>query len=149
MAIRPATAGDLDRLMPLYRGYCDFYEMNPTDEALRSTAEAIITGPDERGFILVSEGAAGRLAGFATVSWKHSALAGSLIAYLDDLFVDPDARGQGHADDLIEACRVRAGELGAGAMAWLTAEDNHRAQKVYDRIGARHGPPFYEYELEI
>ena len=34
MAIREATEADLPALMPLLRGYCDFYESNPTDEGL-------------------------------------------------------------------------------------------------------------------
>ena len=34
------------------------------------------------------------------------------------------------------------------AMEWLTAPDNHRAHKVYDRTGAE-SENFLEYELEL
>ena len=38
MAIREATEADLPALAPLLRGYCDFYESNPTDEGLEAMA---------------------------------------------------------------------------------------------------------------
>jgi RimJ/RimL family protein N-acetyltransferase len=33
-------------------------------------------------------------------------------------------------------------------LEWLTAPDNHRAQKVYNRAGAEAGT-YLEYELEL
>ena len=55
---------------------------------------------------------------------------------MNDLFVDPAARGSGLADALIEACAQRAREHGAHALTWETALDNARAQAVYERSGA-------------
>ncbi len=56
---------------------------------------------------------------------------------MEDLFVDPDARGGGVADALIEACASRCRERGAPVLEWVTAPDNERAQKVYRRSGRR------------
>ena len=67
---------------------------------------------------------------------------------LEDLFVAPESRGEGHADALIEACAERARERGAPAITWLTAPDNRRAQAVYDRVGGT-AETFLEYELEL
>jgi hypothetical protein len=33
-------------------------------------------------------------------------------------------------------------------LVWLTADDNHRAQKVYDRVGGNFGV-YREYELDL
>lgn len=55
---------------------------------------------------------------------------------MNDLFVADDARGSGAADALIEACRAECANHGAGKLTWQTALDNHRAQKVYERVGA-------------
>ena len=63
----------------------------------------------------------GRAIGFATLDWKWSMLKGARIGYLEDLFVDPAARGRGTADALIQVCADRCRELGMPAMAWLTA----------------------------
>jgi GNAT superfamily N-acetyltransferase len=55
---------------------------------------------------------------------------------MNDLFVAEAARGQWIAESLIEACRAECGRHGARRLVWQTAIDNHRAQAVYDRLGA-------------
>jgi hypothetical protein len=34
----------LDELLPLMRGYCDFYKVNPSDEDLLALSRALIAG---------------------------------------------------------------------------------------------------------
>jgi ribosomal protein S18 acetylase RimI-like enzyme len=149
MAIRKATEHDLPALMPLLRGYCDFYEANPSDGGLERMAGALIASREDQGFLLVaSDGETGDVVGFAACGWKWSSLRGARIVVLEDLFVAERARRSGHADALIEASAAIARQQGAPALTWLTAPDNHRAQAVYDRIGGR-SAPFLEYELEL
>lgn len=144
--IRDARVEEIADLMPLLRAYSDFYESNPTDDGLREFAETMITEP-RWGSLFLARNSGGAV-GFAALAWKWSSLRGSLIGYLDDLFVDPEARGQGIADALISACAERATDRGAAALIWLTADDNHRAQKVYDRVGATYGV-YREYEIDL
>lgn len=47
MRIDPVTESDLSDLLPLMRGYCDFYEVAPSDEALLSLAQTLIDDPDD------------------------------------------------------------------------------------------------------
>lgn len=148
MAIRAARDGDFPALLPLLRGYCDFYDCSPPDAGLEQMSRALIAASDRDGMLLVAEDDAGKVIGFAAVGWKWSSLRAARIAILEDLFVAPDARGQGAADALIEECAARAREHGAPVMTWLTAPDNHRAQAVYDRVGG-HSETFLEYELEL
>ncbi len=148
MAIRDATESDLPALMPLLRGYCDFYEANPSDTKLDRMARALIAGAEEDGFLLVAGDEEGGVVGFAACGWKWSSLRGARIVVLEDLFVAEQARGRGHADALIEATAAIARRHGAPAVTWLTAPDNHRAQAVYNRVGG-HPAPFLEYELEL
>ena len=67
---------------------------------------------------------------------------------MNDLFVAEAARGTGVADALIAACAERARERGVRVLSWVTAPDNHRAQRVYDRTGAARSQ-WLEYELEV
>ena len=147
MAVRHAAADEVVEILPLFRAYCDFYESNPTDAGLEEMVRAVIALPDEQAFILVAEDG-DEIVGFAACAWKWSSLRGARIVYLDDLFVRPESRGEGHADALIAACAELAREGGAPVMGWLTAPTNERAQAVYDRIGAK-SEPFLEYELEL
>ena len=149
MAIREATESDLPALLPLLRGYCDFYEANPSDAGLERMARAVIAAPEDEAFLLVATDAeSGEILGFAACGWKWSSLRGARIVILEDLFVAVQARGRGHADALIEATAEVARRHGAPAVTWLTAPDNHRAQAVYNRVGGR-SEAFLEYELEV
>lgn len=147
MPIRQATDADLPALMPLLRGYCDFYESDPTDEGLESMARDVIGAPEEDAFLLVAT-EDDVVVGFALNQWKWSSLHGAPVVFLDDLFVAEPARGRGHADALIEATAELGREHGAAAVTWLTTPDNHRAHKVYDRVGGR-SEPLLEYQLKL
>ena len=125
---------DLPDLLPLLRGYCDFYEVAPSDDALLALARTLLEDSRE-GVQLLARDDAGEAVGFATIYWTWSTLNAARLGVMNDLFVAPDARGSGVADALIAACRERAREHGAAWLGWQTAKDNHRAQKVYDRVG--------------
>src|SRR4051794_24805646 len=102
MAIRDATESDLQAVLPLLRGYCDFYTVRPPDEGLERMARAVIAAPETEAFLLVAtEGRSGEVVGFAACGWKWSSLRGARIVVLEDLFVAEPARGRGHADALI------------------------------------------------
>jgi GNAT superfamily N-acetyltransferase len=144
--IRPARTDEIDEMLPLIRAYCDFYETEPDDDGLRKMFETLINEPGQGAIFIARDG--GSAVGFATLDWKWSSLKAARLGYLEDLFVDPEARGRGIADALIEVCAQRCRELGMPAMQWLTAPDNHRAQKVYNRAGADFGT-YLEYDLEL
>jgi ribosomal protein S18 acetylase RimI-like enzyme len=145
--IRSATEEDLPALLPLMRGYCDFYGFSPQDEGLAEMARALIAAADSDGMLLVADDG-DAVVGFAAVGWKWSSLRAARIAVMEDLFVAPEARGRGAADALISACAERAREHGAPVLSWQTATDNHRAQAVYERVGAN-GDVWLEYELDL
>lgn len=144
--IRDAREDELDELLPLMRAYCDFYESSPPDEGVLRMARTLITDPSQGAVFIARQD--GQAIGFATLDWKWSMLNGTRVGYLEDLFVDPEARGQGTADALIRICADRCRERGMGGMAWLTAPDNHRAQAVYNRTGTESGT-YLEYFLEL
>jgi GNAT superfamily N-acetyltransferase len=135
--------------MPLMRGYCDFYEVNPSDEELLAFSRELLARPDLDGVQLLARDDEGRAIGFATILWTWSTLSASRIAVMNDLFVSPDGRGSGAADALIEACAERAREHGATSLEWQTARDNDRARKVYDRVGGRMSDRWVDYDLSL
>jgi GNAT superfamily N-acetyltransferase len=136
VTISRVEKGDLDELLPLMRGYCDFYEVSPTDSALLELARTLIAHPEREGVQLLARDEAGRPVGFATVYWSWATTSAERIGVMNDLFVAPEARGRGTAESLIEACRAECARHGAGKLTWQTALDNGPAQKVYDRVGA-------------
>lgn len=135
-SIKRVGAADLDELLPLMRSYCDFYEVSPTDADLLALARALIDDPEHEGVQLLARDGGGVGAGFATLYWTWSTSSASRIGVMNDLFVAERARGRGVAEQLIEACRAECVRRGARRLTWQTAPANHRAQAVYDRVGA-------------
>ena len=149
MEIRPATDEDIEAILPLMLAYCDFYEVeHPDDEGLREMSRALVSAPDEEGFLLTAAEQGGAPVGFAACGWKWSSLRGARCVVMEDLYVDPGSRGQGIADRLIGECAETARRHGAVAMLWETQPTNKRAQAVYDRAGGK-PETLIEYELEL
>jgi GNAT superfamily N-acetyltransferase len=146
--IEVAGEQDLPELLTLMRGYCDFYEVAPTDEALLAMSRALIADPVREGMQLVARDARGVAVGFATIFWSWATADAARIGVMNDLFVAPGARGSGVADELIAACLERCRLHGAARLTWQTALDNHRAQAVYERIGGRRSE-WLDYELPV
>jgi GNAT superfamily N-acetyltransferase len=132
-----AAEADLPELLTLMRGYCDFYEVAPSDEALLAMSRALIADPAREGLQLIARDAQGKAIGFATIFWSWSTSHAARIGIMNDLFVESAARGTGVAEALIQECVERARTRGAAVLAWQTAPDNRRAQKVYERVGGR------------
>jgi GNAT superfamily N-acetyltransferase len=138
MRIALVTEADLGELLPLMRGYCDFYDADPSDDALVAMSRALIADPEHEGLqLLAREDGTGRAVGFATIFWTWSTTAAGRIGTMNDLFVAPEARGSGGAEALIEACVEHCRRRGAVRVEWETAPENRRAQAVYDRVGGR------------
>jgi len=66
-----------------------------------------------------------------------SPLRGKTVGFLDDLFVDPAARGNGVVDALFEALNREADARGWPFVRWITADDNYRGRSVYDKLAKK------------
>jgi len=155
LTIDAVGKADLPELMPMLRAYCDFYQVDPSDERLLALASALIDNPAE-GLQLIARGPAqsigaphvrGTPLGFATIYWTWQTLYAARVGVLNDLFVVPETRGSGTGRALIERCRELCRERGAEKLVWETALDNTKAQRLYDGIGAEKST-WHTYELD-
>jgi GNAT superfamily N-acetyltransferase len=147
--IAAVAEADVPDLLPLMRAYCDFYDVDPSDEALLAMSRALIADPEREGVQLIARDDGGQPTGFATIFWTWSTLSGSRIGVMNDLFVAESARGTGVAEELIAACAERCRRRGATSLDWTTAHDNHRAQRLYERVGARRDERWLDYSLDV
>jgi GNAT superfamily N-acetyltransferase len=146
--IATVTEEDLPELLPLMRGYCEFYNVSPPDGDLLAMSRALIADPEREGVQLIARDDADATVGFATIFWSWSTLGASRIGVMNDLFVTPAARGGGIARALIAACRERCRQRGASTLTWQTAPDNALARALYEGIGARRSE-WVEYSLKM
>jgi GNAT superfamily N-acetyltransferase len=67
--------------------------------------------------------------------------------YLEDLFVLPEYRGRGIGKTMMRRCIELAWKRGCGRMEWTCLDWNVKAQKFYDKLGARKLKEWYLYRL--
>jgi GNAT superfamily N-acetyltransferase len=133
--VRPATAKDEARWRVLWAGYQAFYRATVSEEATANTWSRILD-PDSNVSALVAE-SDGHVIGICNYLFHDNTWSTQQICYLQDLFVDPAARGGGAAKKLILACEEKAKEKGAFRLYWQTQEYNAAARSLYDTITPR------------
>lgn len=144
--VRALAATDRPAWERLYEGYADFYKVVQTAE-MRATVWGWIHDPGCEVEGLVAEDVAGAFIGLAHYRPYRRPLSASIGGFLDDLFVDPDARGSGAAQALIAAVRAAGEARGWTVIRWITAADNARARSVYDRLAT--ATPWVTYDIKL
>jgi len=143
LVIRPITVVDEAEWRRLWRGYLDFYGVE-LPETLYARNFARLCDPaadDYRGLVAVLNDAT---VGLAHVILHFHGWKSAPAAYLQDLYVDPRARGVGVGQALIEAVYAMADEADAPDVYWLTQDFNATARRLYDRVATV--TPFIKYQ---
>ena len=139
MVVRPAERKDRPQLLELIKGYFAFYRTPFPAESKLETLLDLLDQDQDRGVQLVAE-ADRRLQGFASLYACFDTLVADRILVMNDLFVDPAFRNHGIGAALFDASLLYATAHGYARLDWVTAADNHDAQRFYDRHGGRRGP---------
>jgi len=136
----PLQPADHARWLELWAEYQRFYVVVLPAAATLATWQRILDGR-VRG--LCARDPADRILGIVHFLFHEDTWSTQHACYLEDLYVDPAARGMGCGRLLIEA--VAAASKAAGAMSpyWLTHETNAVARRLYDRVGKNLG--FIQY----
>lgn len=145
--VEPISASQLETLLPLIAAYQRFYEVEEIDEERNRAFFSRFLAPSDDGMLL-GAWAGEQLVGYACLYWHFTSLVPAETVLMNDLFVDPDSRGQGVGRALIGASADVARSRGARHLQWATAPDNHTAQRLYDSTGAER-TTWVEYELGL
>lgn len=145
MHIRAVQADDKAAWLPLWQAYLDFYHQ-PLPQAVTDLTFARFLDPAEPMFMVVAT-LDSNLCGFATCISHRSTWAEDGYAYLEDLYVDESARGQGVARALIAAVAEAAKLRGLSRLYWVTHGDNARARTLYDKVADL--TPFVQYQKPL
>ena len=145
LVIRPIGPDDAAEWRRLWRAYLAFYETELPDSVYDSTFSRIVSGRagEFRGVLALLDG---KPVGLAHYLFHRTCWSVADTCYLQDLFADPDVRGQGIGRALIEAVYAAADAGGAASVYWLTQEFNTSARRLYDRIGVK--TPFIKYKRD-
>ncbi|TLM78009.1 GNAT family N-acetyltransferase [Microbulbifer harenosus] len=143
--IETVSKENLNEVLPLFRAYQEFYKVQDICDKRNEGFLSKFFQPSELGgqFLFRKENKA---VGFATVYFTFTSTIISKVAILNDLYTQPENRGEGIGRELIEHCREFAKDKGAARLQWVTAPENNAAQKLYDSMGlAKSSWFFYTY----
>ncbi|SFS56650.1 Acetyltransferase (GNAT) family protein [Sulfitobacter marinus] len=143
---RPLAPTDRPEWERLFAGYAEFYKVDQTPD-MRETVFGWLMDDTHSSNCIVAEDAQGTVIGFTHFRPFVSQLRAMTNCFLDDLFVDPAARGSGAAQALIGAVKTVAQDKGWGTVRWITAEDNYRGRAVYDKLATR--TPWVTYDIKL
>jgi GNAT superfamily N-acetyltransferase len=133
-------------VVPLFDAYRVFYKQ-PSDPArAHDFLEQRLHRGDSVIFVAL-RGDSGL--GFTQLYPSFSSVATQRIWILNDLFVAPDARGQGVAQALLRHAQHWGHETHGKRLVLSTAINNAAAQRVYEKLGWQRDTAFYHYELAL
>jgi GNAT superfamily N-acetyltransferase len=133
--IRMAEAKDEKGWRELWAGYVKFYRSDVPEQVTVNTWQRILD-PNSNIDALIAE-KDGQMIGICNYLFHDSTWSNKQCCYLQDLYVDPKARGGGAAKKLILACEEIAKSKGAFRIYWQTQEYNAAARSLYDTIVPR------------
>jgi GNAT superfamily N-acetyltransferase len=143
LTIAPLAPADRAEWERLFRGYIAFYERDEPQAMYDGAWAAFMAGDRLHGLGARVDGA---LVGI-THFFVHPSTSGLDVCYLQDLFTDSSARGQGVGRALIGAVGDWAREQGCGRLYWLTHETNATARALYDKVAVNRG--FIRYDVVL
>lgn len=140
--IRPLRPEDAAEWRRLWTGYLEFYKTTVPEEVHATTFSRLL-GDDPQDFNGFLALVGGRPMGLVHFLFHRHCWKIENVCYLQDLYVDPQARGTGLGRKLIEAVYAAADANGTPAVYWLTQDFNTTGRRLYDRIAQV--TPFIRY----
>jgi ribosomal protein S18 acetylase RimI-like enzyme len=143
-----ADAPDLGRLLHDFN--VEYSEPTPDPEVLAERLGDLI----ERGEATALVAGSGP-DGFAVLRFRPSLYSDSLVAYLQELYVVPERRGEGIGSALLERALEAAREAGATHIDLSTSESDTAARALYEKLGFSNreggpdGPSMLYYERDL
>lgn len=151
--LRIAGPADVAPVTKLVAGFRDFLgDGSPTNAEIEATASILLRDRSTE-FLLIGDPEIG----FAQTRFRLSVWTGNEDAWLEDLFVEESARGEGHGRTLVEAAVERARSRGCDRIQLDVNQANQGAFALYESCGFRsiHNPqkwgdsPDFYMTLEI
>jgi ribosomal protein S18 acetylase RimI-like enzyme len=136
VTIAAAAPADVPTIVQLIHELADYekllHEVVATEERV---AEALFGSRPEAECVVARLG--DKTVGFALFFHNFSTFLARPGLYLEDLYVRPEARGQGIGEALLRHLARLAVERRCGRMEWSVLNWNRRAIEFYERMGAR------------
>ncbi len=136
LVIRTAVPADAPLIMNFIRDLAEYERLLHAVQAAEADIARDLFGANPRVFCDIAE-AGGEPIGFALWFYSYSTFRGRHGIYLEDLFVQPQARGRGAGKALLRRLASRCVEERLGRLEWAVLDWNEPAVGFYKNLGAR------------
>ncbi|MBK7197309.1 MAG: GNAT family N-acetyltransferase [Myxococcales bacterium] len=133
--VRPATVDDVGVILGFIRALAEYERLADAVVADEAALAATLFGPRPAAEVLLVE-ADGRPRGFALFFTSYSTFLAKPGLYLEDLFVEPEARGRGLGLALMATLAKICVARGYGRFEWSVLDWNQPALDFYRALGA-------------
>jgi hypothetical protein len=134
--IRPATVHDVADIYRLVRALAVYEKLEHLMVSTEADFVRELFDPGARVEALVATVEAGRVVGFALYFQNFSTFLGRRGLYLEDLFVEPEHRGDGIGKALLVALAQIAVRRQCGRFEWSVLDWNAPSIAFYEAMGA-------------
>jgi GNAT superfamily N-acetyltransferase len=135
LRIVPATERDVPVILQMIKGLAEYERLTEHETATEAQLRATLFGPRPAAEVVIGY-AGGKPVGFALFFQNYSTFLAQPGIYLEDLFVEPEARGHGYGRQLLAYLAKIAAERGCGRVEWSVLDWNQPAIGFYRKLGA-------------
>jgi GNAT superfamily N-acetyltransferase len=135
VVVRVATIADAPLILEFVRDLAEYERLLHEVEMTEADVRRDLFGENPRAFCEIAEHN-GRPVGFALWFYNYSTFRGRAGIYLEDLFVEPEARGVGAGKALLRRLAQRCVEADLGRLEWAVLNWNAPSIAFYDSLGA-------------
>lgn len=144
-SIRPLKQSDYDAWLPLWTAYLTFYHTSIEEEVTKHTfARLVEEDSSAAAFVAVAKDHS--LCGLAHYLFHITTWSTKPVCYMQDLYVSPQARGEGVGEALVKEVKKASEKHEAAFLHWLTEYTNEPACKLYDKLASK--TKFIRYKWE-
>jgi GNAT superfamily N-acetyltransferase len=135
VTVRPALEAEVPLILQFIQELAAYERLSDAVVATEADLRATLFGPQRYAQTLFGcvDGAP---VGFAVYFFNYSTFLGRPGLYLEDLYVRPQARGQGVGRRLLGYLAHTAVERGCGRLEWAVLDWNEPALRFYRTLGA-------------
>ena len=135
LTVRPARPADAALVHGFILALAAYEKLSDSVTATEADTARALFAPAPRAFAEIAE-RDGTPIGFALWFYSYSTFAGRHGVWLEDLFVVPEARGQGGGKALLRSLARRCVAEGLGRLEWTVLDWNAPSIAFYDALGA-------------
>ncbi len=136
VTVRHAVAADSALILSLVQALAEYERLADEAVATEQDLAGALFDDHPRIFCEIAK-LDGEAVGFALWFYSYSTFLGRFGLYLEDLYVQPQARGRGAGKALLATLARRCVEQGLGRLDWSVLKWNTPSIGFYESLGAR------------